>query len=172
VVYVDNDPLVMVHARALLTGTPQGRTAYLEGDLRDPDKIMNSAEVRSTLDLDRPVAVLLVAVLHFILDDEDAYGLVSRLTGAVAPGSYLVLSNATTEFMSPDQRAMFDAANAAAKRREDRGRLRSRAEIEQFFDGLELVPPGLCTPPDWRPTEPSGLGPADVNAFGAVARIG
>jgi SAM-dependent methyltransferase len=173
VVYVDNDPLVLVHARALLTGTREGRTAYLNGDLREPDLIVGSPEVRSTFDFDRPVAVLLVAVMHFILDDDDPYGLVSRLTGPLPPGSYLVLTNATTDFMPPDRIAIFEAANARAERREDRVRLRSRAEVERFFTGLDLVPPGLCPVVNWRPVDPDAPRPAlsDVSAFGGVARI-
>ncbi|GIJ60261.1 SAM-dependent methyltransferase [Virgisporangium aurantiacum] len=173
VVYVDNDPLVLVHARALLTGTREGRTAYLDADLREPDLIVGSSEVRSTLDLDRPVAVLLVAVMHFILDTDDPYGLVSRLTGPLPAGSYLVLTNATTDFMPPERIAIFDAANARADRREDRVRLRSRAEVERFFAGLDLVPPGVCPVTAWRPADPDAPRPAlaDVSAFGGVARI-
>jgi O-methyltransferase involved in polyketide biosynthesis len=171
IVYVDNDPLVLVHARALLTGPPQGRTAYIEADLRDPDRIIS--DLWPTLDRDRPVAVLLVAVLHFILDDDDPYGLVSRLVDAVPSGSYLVVSHATADFMPPQQLAMVEAANAAADRREDRVRLRSQAEVERFFDGLDLVPPGVCCVGDWRPADPGATRPtpADICAYGGVARV-
>jgi SAM-dependent methyltransferase len=173
VVYVDNDPLVLSHARALLQGTPEGRTAYIDADLRQPDRIIHSPEVFATLDLDRPVGILLVAVLHFLLDDDEPYDIVRRLVGTVPPGSYLVISNATTDFMTPEQVAMVEAANARAERREDRARLRSLAEVERFFDGLDLVPPGICCPADWRPTDPEAPRPTptEVCAYAGVARI-
>jgi hypothetical protein len=172
VVYSDNDPLVMAHARALLTGTREGRTAYLDADVREPDRIVNSPEVRSTLDLDRPVAVLLFSVLHFVLDDRDPYGIVSRLVGAIPPGSYLVVSHATADFMPSDHLAMLNAANARAEPA-DRVRLRSGPEVERFFAGLDLVPPGVCSVPDWRPVDPDAPRPtpAEVCAIGGVARI-
>jgi O-methyltransferase involved in polyketide biosynthesis len=171
IVYVDNDPLVLAHARALLTGSPQGRTAYIDADLREPDGIIS--DLWLTLDPDRPVAILLVAVLHFILDEDDPYGLVSRLVDAVPSGSYLVATNATTDFMAPQQIAMLEAASAAAERREDRARLRNQAEVERFFDGLDLVPPGVCCVGDWRPSDPDAPRPtpADICAYGGVARI-
>ncbi len=173
VVYVDNDPLVLVHARALLRGTPQGRTAYLDADLRDPDRILHSPEVYSTLDLEQPVALLLVAVMHFIIDDDGPYDLVRRLVDALPSGSYLVISNATTDFMPPEQLAILEMANARAERREDRVRLRSQAEVERFFDGLELVPPGVCSVADWHPADPDAPRPtpAEICALGGVARI-
>jgi hypothetical protein len=171
VVYVDNDPLVLVHARALLRGTPQGRTAYLDADLRRPDTILRSPEVYATLDLEQPVALLLVAVMHFILDDDGPYDLVRHLLDALPTGSYLVVSNATTDFMPPGQLAIVEAANARAERREDRVRLRSQAEVERFFDGLDLVPPGVCSVADWHPADPQAPRPtpAEVCALGGVA---
>ncbi|GAA1033775.1 SAM-dependent methyltransferase [Virgisporangium ochraceum] len=173
VVYVDNDPLVLAHARALLQGTPEGRTAYIDADLRQPERIINSPEVFATLDLDQPVGILLVAVLHFMLDEDEPYEIVRRLVDAVPPGSYLVLSNATTDFMPPEHVAMYDAANARAERREDRAQLRSKEEVARFFDGLDLVPPGICCPVDWRPTDPQAPrpGPTEVFAHAGVARI-
>jgi hypothetical protein len=129
--------------------------------------------VYSTLDLEQPVALLLVAVLHFIIDDDRPYDLVRGLVDALAPGSYLVISNATTDFMPPEQLAILEAANARAERREDQVRLRSQAEVERFFDGLELVPPGVCSVADWRPTDPAAPrpGPAEICALGGVGRI-
>jgi len=170
VVYVDNDPLVLVHARALLRGTPQGRTAYLDADLRRPDRILHSPEVFGTLDLEQPVALLLVAVMHFILDEDGPYDLVSGLLDQLPVGSYLVVSNATTDFMPPEQLAIIEMANARAERREDRVRLRSRAEVERFFDGLEMVPPGVCSVADWRPTAAERPTPAEICALGGVAK--
>jgi SAM-dependent methyltransferase len=173
VVYVDNDPLVLAHARALLRGAPQGRTAYLDADLRHPHAILHSPEVSSTLDLQQPVALLLVAVMHFVLDDDGPYDLVRQLLDALPSGSYLVVSHATTDFMPPEQLAMLEAANARVERREDRVRLRSQAEVERFFDGLDLVPPGVCSVADWRPTDPQAArpGPAEICALGGVARV-
>jgi hypothetical protein len=173
VVYVDNDPLVLVHARALLRGTPEGRTAYLDADVREPEKIIQSPQVYSTFDLEQPVALLLVAVMHFIVDEDEPYGLVRRLVDALPSGSYLVVSNATTDFMPPEQLAIFEAANARAERREDRVRLRTQAEVERFFDGLDLVPPGVCSVADWRPADPDAPRPtpAEICALGGVARI-
>ncbi len=173
VVYVDNDPLVLVHARALLRGTPAGRTAYVDADLRDPDRILHSPEVFATLDLDQPVALLLVAVMHFIIDDDRPYDLVRGLVDALPSGSYLVVSNATTDFMPPEQLAILEMANARAERREDRVRLRSQAEVERFFDGLDLVPPGVCSVADWHPVDPDAPRPtpAEICALGGVARI-
>jgi SAM-dependent methyltransferase len=173
VVYVDNDPLVLSHARALLHGGPQGRTAYLEADLRHPHAILHSPEVYSTLDLQQPVALLLVAVMHFVLDDDGPYDLVRQLLDALPSGSYLVVSHATTDFMPPEQLAILEAANARVERREDRVRLRSQPEVERFFDGLELVPPGVCSVADWHPTDPQAPRPtpAEICALGGVARI-
>jgi SAM-dependent methyltransferase len=173
VVYVDNDPLVLAHARALLHGGPQGRTAYLEADLRHPHTILHSPHVYSTLDLQQPVALLLVAVMHFILDDDRPYDVVGQLLDVLPSGSYLVVSHATTDFMPPEQLAILEAANARVERREDRVRLRSQAEVERFFDGLELVPPGVCSLADWRPTDPQAPRPtpAEICALGGVARI-
>ncbi|WP_256790554.1 SAM-dependent methyltransferase, partial [Frankia sp. AvcI1] len=100
VVYVDNDPIVLVHARALLTSTPQGRTAYLDADLRDPSMIINAAELRETLDLEKPVALSLNAILHFVVDDDDVAGIVAGLVAGLPTRSYLVLSHITPE-MNP-----------------------------------------------------------------------
>jgi hypothetical protein len=172
VVYVDNDPLVLVHARALLRGTPEGRTAYLDSDLRRPDTILQSPEVFATLDLDQPVGLLLVAVMHFILDEDGPYDLVRGLLDQLPAGSYLVISNATTDFMPPEQLAILEMAAARAERREDRVRLRSQAEVERFFDGLELVPPGVCSVADWHPTDAVRPTPAEICALGGVGRKG
>jgi hypothetical protein len=97
VVYVDNDPIVLAHARVLLTGSPQGRTAYIEADLRKPERILADAAVRETLDFSQPVALILVAILHFLTDDENPAGIVSTLLGALPSGSYLVASHVTDE---------------------------------------------------------------------------
>ncbi|TCJ36577.1 SAM-dependent methyltransferase [Parafrankia sp. BMG5.11] len=147
VVYVDNDPLVLAHARALLTSSPQGRTAYLDCDLLKPEQILSSPEVRDTLDLSRPVALTLIAVLHFVPDEADPLGVVSRLLEALPSGSYLALSQVTADFDK-------ESIGLLAETYRDRGipaQPRSRAEVTRFVDGLELVEPGIVAAHRWRP---------------------
>lgn len=153
VVYADNDPIVLQYAQALLRSAPEGRTAYLHADATDPGAILASPEVRETLDLDRPVALSLVALLHFVRDDETALGIVRQLMEPLASGSYLVLSHGTpdtAEKEAGDRAAEFYRSNVAD------GQARSRAGILAFFDGLDLVEPGLVPAPRWRP---DGNGP-------------
>jgi hypothetical protein len=170
VVYADNDPIVLAHARALLTSSPEGATAYLDADLRDPDEILSHPDLRGTLDLSRPVALTLVAILHFILDDNDPYGVVSRLVDALPSGSYLAMSHATYDFMAAEVVAQLDTTNAA---RRVEFRPRSRAEFARFFDGLELLPPGIVSVAGWRAEDEPRPRPsaADTATYGAVARI-
>jgi hypothetical protein len=170
IVYVDNDPVVLVHARALLTSEPEGRTAYIEADLRDPDKILADPDLIGTLDLTRPAALMLVATMHFITDDDDPYGILSRLVTALAPGSFLVMTHATGDFLTPEQYAENEEAN---ERSGVPFRLRSRAEFTSFFDGLEILPPGVGSVVDWRPDVPPEERPAveDVSMLCAVARV-
>jgi hypothetical protein len=146
IVYVDNDPVVLAHARALLTSSPEGATDYLDADLRDPDTIL--AEAERALDFDRPIALVLAAILHFV-EDEAAYDAVSRLVGALAPGSYLVLSHLTVD-LNPE------SGTRVAKSYADSGMtfvLRSRDEILRFVsdNGLEPVEPGIVPVHRWRP---------------------
>ena len=148
IVYVDNDPLVLSHARALLTRTPEGRTTYLDADLTEPSAILDDPALRETLDLARPVAVMLVAVLHFVTDDAVAHHAVRTLLDAVPAGSYLVLSHATNDFMPA--RAVDGIAAADRAGRVDFG-FRSRDEIAAFADGLHLVEPGIVSTAEWRP---------------------
>jgi hypothetical protein len=170
VVYVDNDPIVLAHARALLTSTPQGRTAYIDSDLRQPDVILRDPDLGGTLDLTRPVALMMVAVLHFLLDDHDPYGAVTRLVEAMPAGSYLVLSHVTYDFMPPATIAELNAANAA---RNVEFRPRSREEFTRFFQGLELVAPGIVPVSDWRAEDaPQPRPSAEITGmYVAVARI-
>jgi hypothetical protein len=163
VVYVDNDPLVLAHARALLTSSAEGRTAYLEADIRDPERILHSDELADTLDLSQPVALMLLAVLHFVEDHEDPYGVVNRLLAALPPGSRLVLSHATGDWLPPETVAMFASGKHGA------GRLRDRAEVGRFFDGLELAEPGVVPLAEWRATEEPPA-PAEVSMYAGVAR--
>jgi hypothetical protein len=166
VVYVDNDPLVGVHARALLTnGSGVGVTDYVEADVRNPDQILE--EAARTLDFGQPVALLLVAVLHFIAPDEDPYGIVARLVGSLAPGSHLVISHGTSDYLEESHLAEI------ASGRHGPFWPRSRAQIARFLDGLELLPPGISSVVHWRADNESQprLTAAETMSYCAVARI-
>ena len=168
VVYVDNDPLVLAHARALLTSTPAGRTAYIAADLRQPEAILTDPVTHATLDLSRPVALMLVAILHFITDADNPRAIVSALIDALPSGSYLVASHVTAEHDPVAVRGLeqtYRAAGVPAQARDNR----DFAEIA--FTGLRLVEPGVVSVSDWRPDE-TGPRPAaaEVNSYGGVAR--
>jgi hypothetical protein len=167
IVYVDNDPLVLAHARALLTSSEQGATAYIEADVREPEKILADPAVRDTLDWSQPVALLLVAVLHFIEDGEDPYAIVRQLVGALPAGSYLVLSHATFDPLDPETIAAMNAVNEGIK---PTFSPRSLAEVSRFFDGLEPLDPGIVSVSDWRPEPGPRPTPAEATGYGAVAR--
>jgi hypothetical protein len=174
VVYVDNDPIVLAHARRLLTSTPEGTTAYLQADLRAPEVILGHPDLRNTLDLSRPVALILVLVAHFIPEAEDPYGHVATLTNALVPGSYLVMSHATTDFWPPEVAANMDAtAQREDSRSRDPFRFRDKAAFGRFFEGLELVSPGIQSVSDWRSDVPPSerVPAAEAISYGAVARI-
>ncbi|WP_067823994.1 SAM-dependent methyltransferase [Nocardia inohanensis] len=169
IVYVDNDPIVLLHARELLDSSPAGATAYLDADLRSPQQILKHPDLLRTLDLTRPVALMLVAVLHFITDDEHPYQLVEELVEALPAGSYLVMSHATNDHLEDED----VARNAAANRRSGVPfQLRSSAEFARFFEGLELISPGITAVTTWRPEvyRPHPRAEA-VSMLGAVARI-
>jgi hypothetical protein len=170
VVYVDNDPIVVSHARALMRSSSQGRTDYVEADLRAPQDIVQSPQLRATLDMQRPVGLMLLAVLHFVHDDDDPYGLVAQLVAAMPPGSYLVISHGTYDPLPPEMIARCEEVNAAI---DAPWRPRSREEFARFFDGMELVDPGIVSIGSWRPVMWSVVpAPEDVITYGAVARIG
>jgi hypothetical protein len=168
IVYVDNDPLVLVHARALLTSSPEGATTYVEADLRDPDKILNSPGLRRTLDFSEPVALMLLAILHFIPEEDDPYAIVTRLVSALPPGSYLVASHATSDYLPPELVA--DIAGG----RHGEGRLRTKDEFARFFDGLDLIPPGVVPVAEWRAEDEPQPRPsaAETAMYAAAASIG
>jgi hypothetical protein len=170
VVYVDNDPIVLAHARALLTSSPEGATAYIEGDLREPDRILGDDALRDTLDLTRPVGLMLVAVLHFVKDVDDPYGAVARLVGAMPSGSYLVVTHATNDHMPPETS---EAVSEADARTRVPFQFRSRDEFARFLDGLELVEPGIVSVAEWRAEDEEEPRPtaAETAVYGAVARI-
>ncbi|MFF0865971.1 SAM-dependent methyltransferase [Nonomuraea sp. NPDC003560] len=150
VVYVDNDPLVLVHARALLTSSPEGRTRYIQADLNDPDAIIGSAEVRETFDFTRPVALCLIAVVHFIPDDSDVRSIIEHLMKPLPPGSFLALSTITLD--SAPSRLVSEAV-AQYNRRGIMSKARTRAQIEEFFTGFELIEPGVVPVHRWRPDD-------------------
>ena len=152
VVYVDNDPLVLAHARALMNSSPEGRTACLEGDLTDPGSVLGSPELGRVLDLTRPVALSVLALLHFVPDDQDAHGVVRRFADALPSGSALVLTHGTSDF-APQQTGR---AGQVYTDRVARAQTRSREEFARFFDGLELVEPGIVVPHRWRPYRQKG----------------
>jgi hypothetical protein len=169
VVYVDNDPLVLAHAAALMVSTPEGRTAFVQADARDPQSILDAPELRATLDLTRPVGLSIVAMLHFVEDDDVATTMVRTLLDHLAPGSYLGLTHATADI---DPEAITASQNAYASSGV-RGRLRSKDEIaEMFLLGLELQEPGIVVPQAWRPsaTDVGGIGDTDIPVYAAVAR--
>jgi O-methyltransferase involved in polyketide biosynthesis len=164
VVYVDNDPVVLAHARALLTSSPEGATAYVDADLQDPDTILRLAT--PTLDLTRPVALMLLGVLGHIADGEEARSIVKRLLDGLPSGSYLVLCDGTdTSQAGVQAQGDYDQSGAVPYR------LRSPEQIAGFFEGLELVEPGVVSLPRWRPDPARGDGPPrEVDASGGVGR--
>ncbi|WP_433298383.1 SAM-dependent methyltransferase [Actinoplanes sp. CA-030573] len=162
IVYVDNDPMVLVHARALLVSTPAGATDYIDADIRDTTAILDGAA--ATLDFAEPVAVILSGILNFIVDDAEADAIVARLVEAMAPGSHLVVSHPTEEVNGPAVREsmrQWNESGAAPIK------ARTRDEIAAFFDGLELLEPGVVTCTAWRPDN-SGISDK-VSEFAGVA---
>ena len=164
IVYVDNDPIVLQHAGALLTCSPPGRCAYIEADVRDPDRIL--AEAAATLDLSEPVAVMMLGLLHFIPDVDAPCSLTRYYLDALVPGSYLAVSHASSDIDTEPQ-------EAAVKRYNSHSAtpivLRSRAEIARFFDGLDLVPPGITALGQWAPGA-ALPGLASLPTYTALAR--
>jgi hypothetical protein len=165
IVYVDNDPIVLTHARALLTSNARGATAYVDADLRDTGKIL--AEARTTLDFSEPVALLLLHVLHFIPDTDDPWGVVAKLMEPLASGSYLVLAHGTRELDRMDLREATSQynENTAAKIWP-----RNKAEVARFFDGLELVEPGITPVGVWRPGPMEDIPAHGLSTWTAVGR--
>ena len=146
VVYVDNDPIVLTHARALLTGTGEGATSYVQADIRDTGTVLASAA--ETLDLSRPVAVMALMVLQYVPDEDDPWGIVARLVDALAPGSCLTVSDTVRDIDTG--RVTEGTARLNERMGPTRLTLRSRPEFERFFSGLELAEPGVVPLPEWR----------------------
>jgi hypothetical protein len=149
VVYVDNDPIVATHAKALMTSGPGGATAFIQADLHNPEKILADPLLAATLDLGEPVALMLIAVLHFFTDGEDPRGIVSTLVDALPRGSYLTVSHLTADFLDPSQAA---AAAAAGERSGITYVPRTEEEVAAFLTGLDLIGPGVVPLLEWRPS--------------------
>ncbi|ROO90840.1 S-adenosyl methyltransferase [Actinocorallia herbida] len=164
VVYVDNDPLVLTQARALLVGSPEGRTAYLHADLREPEEIL--AKAADTLDFTEPIALLLMGVLGHITDYDEARSLIRRLTDALPSGSHLVLYDATN-VVDPASAEAIDIWNRSA---EPPYVLRTPQQLEGFFDGLEILPPGVVSCPLWHPPADDTDEAPEIDEFGGVGR--
>lgn len=168
VVYADNDPIVLQYARALLQSTPEGRTAYVHGDISEPRTILDAPELTDTIDLSRPVALSLIALLHYVPNRQRPYEVVRTVLDSLAPGSYLVLSHVT-----PDHDPETWARLAEMDGYGDSGQGRGRSDVLAFFDGLELVEPGLVPPHRWRPEGPVDPEHTDaaVSMWAGVARV-
>ncbi|WP_261558804.1 SAM-dependent methyltransferase [Frankia tisae] len=166
VVYADNDPIVLTHARALLTGTTQGATAYLDVDARNVAGILTAPELRDTLDVTKPIALSLIALFHFIPDSDDPYGIVRSLVDALPAGSYLALSHVTA-----DEDSGWEQVAETYRSRGIPLQPRTRAQVARFFDGLELVEPGVQVVHRWRPDgTATGLTDLEVSNYGGVGR--
>jgi len=164
IVYVDNDPVVLAHARALLSSAQGGATAYVDADLRDTDKIL--AEAARVLDFSRPVAVMLMAILQHIDNEEDPYGIVAKLLAAMPSGSYLAVSHPASDI---EVEAMAEMGKRLNQLMAEKVTFRSQGEVSRFLDGLELVEPGLVRVQQWRPaTEAEASSPAAL--WGGVGR--
>jgi O-methyltransferase involved in polyketide biosynthesis len=166
IVYVDNDPMVLAHARALLTSSPEGVCDYIDADLREPENIL--AKATGTLDFTQPVALLLLGVLHHISDTDQAQEVVRRLTAALVPGSFLAVNHSTSAVSGA---AMEEAVAHWNRVGTPSMTLRSPQQIARFFDGLDLLEPGVVSCSRWRPgTSPLGGQPPEVDEFCGVAR--
>ncbi|MFK4104531.1 SAM-dependent methyltransferase [Streptomyces sp. NPDC019531] len=162
VAYVDNDPIVNTHAGALLSA--DGTTSIVLADLRDPRSILDDPDVRAVIDFDEPVALLLVAVVHFLTEADKPQEIIATLRDALAPGSHLILSHTTGDFADrSDAASVYNKATASMN-------LRTRTEIERFFDGFELLDPGVAQVPFWRPDTPPPPRSEEIGFYGGVAR--
>jgi trans-aconitate methyltransferase len=165
IVYVDNDPIVLAHARALLTSGPDGKTAYVDADIRDTDRIL--AEAARTLDFSQPVAVMLLAVLHFVPDADDPYKITSRVMEALPSGSFLAVSHASSDIET-------GLVAAGAERYNQRSAVsitpRSRAQVTRFFDGLDIVDPGVVPLGHWHPGRLQQFDSPGLPTYCAVGR--
>ena len=165
IVYVDNDPIVLVHARALLTSAGEGVTAYIDADLREPDKILQ--EAARTLDFTQPVAIMLLGIVHHITDNDEAFAVVKRLVDAVPSGSHLVITHTTNTVTGA---AMDEAVRQWNEASPVPIVIRTPQELGRFFGGLELLDPGVVPTTRWRPDPADPSSGRDVDEFCAVGR--
>ena len=165
VVYVDYDPIVLAHARALLVSRDEGATAYIDADLRDTDRIL--AEAAELLDFSQPVAITLLAILHAIPDADDPHAIVARLLGAVPAGSYLAVSHSGSDLFVPDTKETF--STVINQTMQQQYTARSREQVARFFVGTDLVAPGLVPVEQWRP-DPAVANAGTSAVYGAVGR--
>ncbi|GIF77653.1 SAM-dependent methyltransferase [Asanoa siamensis] len=163
IVYVDNDPMVLVHARALLTSHPEGKTDYLQADLREPEEIVEGA--RRTLDFDQPIAVTMLGILNFVPDDDEAADLVRRLVDAIPSGSYVAISHPTTEVNGA---VMTEALRLWNEGPAAKMVLRSADQVARLFGDLEMVEPGVVTCSQWHPDPDTST--EQVPHYGGVGR--
>jgi hypothetical protein len=164
VLYVDNDPIVLSHARALLTSSEDGETGYLDADIKDPDAILASA--RQMLDFDRPIALMLIAVLHMLRDEDDPQAIVEKFVAALPPGSFLAISHLASDVEQDTMAEMGRRLNSAMTQQ---FAMRTRAQVTSFFDGLTLLEPGVVLTHQWRPETPADAGTPGV-LWAGVAR--
>ncbi len=166
VVYVDIDPVAVAHSRAILSGNPNA--AVIEADLHDPAKILDDEQTRRLIDFSQPVGLLLVAILHFFPDSDEPHEIVASLRDRLAPGSFLVFCHGTADGLPETARAVkeiYDRSVTSALI------LRSRAEVTRFFDGFDVVDPGLVFIPQWRPDDPADV-PPDPQTYGCLVGVG
>jgi hypothetical protein len=166
VLYVDNDPIVLAHARALMTSDPAGATAFIQADLHEPGKILADPALRASLDLGQPVALMLIAILHFFADKDSPRAIVAELLDALPSGSYLAITHSTADF-SPGE---ISGVAAATRQAGVRYTPRSRAEVAAFFAGLDLVDPGVVPVLAWRPDGDEPDDPTAAYIYAAVGR--
>jgi hypothetical protein len=166
VAYVATDPVVIAHSKAILAGNENA--TIIDADLRDPEKILGHPAAQQLIDFGQPVGLLIVAILHFIGDAEDPWRLVATLRDALAPGSYLVLSHATNESKPTVAQAAEKVYNSSVA---THVQLRSQAEIRRFFDGFDLIDPGLVYIPLWRPDSSADV-PSDPTQFWCLVGVG
>lgn len=164
IVYTDNDPIVLRHAQALLTSGPEGATDYIQADVRQPTAILERA--RTVLDFERPIALSLIALMHFIPDEQDAHGIVRDLVATLPSGSYLVMSHAASD-LYPE---LAERVTAEYAKGGIRLGFRTRAEVARFFDDLDLVDPGLVTAPEWFRSDQAPAAEGS-GIYSAVARV-
>jgi hypothetical protein len=167
VVYVDNDPIVLAHARALLISTAEGACAYIDADARDPERILADPKLGGTIDLSRPVALMLFGIMHFLPDSDDPQTIVARFMEALPVGSYLAIQHPTADFYPPGIGAQSAYRGAGIP-----FQYRSKDEFARFLGGLELVDPGITPMSEWRPEIEPGPqpGPSEAGAYAALAR--